>query len=99
MINAEKNSGEKHRKMKKASKYQFATPLVDSGQANYEAGFGFEDAPEDLPIDGVIEFEERQAARARDADDNELNDADLDIDHLENNPGEVDEELDVDDEI
>ena len=93
-----KNSGEKHRKKKTASRYQLATPLVDSGQANYEAGFGFEDAPEDLPIDGVIEFEERQAARARDAEDCEL-DEDLDIDHLENNPADVNEELDIDDHL
>ena len=66
-----KNSREKHQKKKKESRYMFDHPLVDGGQPNYEPGFAFED----IPIDGIFDFEERQAGIDRDAQNKELNDA------------------------
>ena len=87
-----KNSEEKHQKKNKDSRYEFKTPLVDGGLPDYAPGYAFEDEP----IDGVSQFEERQDAIARDAQ--ELNDDDVDIDQAELNPDGINEQLDLDNE-
>ena len=87
--NRRKNSTEKHGDDKNKSRYMFHTPLVDGGQPNYDPGLGFED----VPIDGLRQFEEQQQNIARDAANSELSDANLDIDKAEQNHEDIDEEL------
>ena len=87
--NRRKNSEEKHRKSKNKSRFMFHTPLVDGGQPNYDPGLGFED----VPIDGLRQFEEQQQNIARDAANSELSDANLDIDNADQNHEDNDEEF------
>ena len=87
-----KSGEEKHQKKKKISRFADSTPLVDGGLPNYAPGFAFEDEH----IDGVVQFEERQDAIARDAQN--LNDDDVDIDQAEQDPDRINEVLNLDNE-
>ena len=80
------------RKKKKNSRYQFDHPLRDEGQPNYEPGHGFEN----IPIDGVLDLEEREEGISLDAANVALNAPILNIAELEQGLIPVDEQLNID---
>ena len=87
-----RNASENHQKKKKNSRYQFDHPLRDEGQPNYEPGHGFEN----IPIDGVLDLEEREEGISLDAANVVLNAPILNIAELEQGLIPVDEQLNID---